>query len=94
MQSAYCKNWIFRYLNCGTVQNAAYPCRLKGHQHFILIQDFTSAFYDNQFLKHFTDDNLTDTELMEFVSKMKENIVEKGENAGDQHFLLFPQCFQ
>ena len=22
-----------------------------------------------------------------------ENIVGKGENAGDQHFLLFPQCF-
>ena len=22
-----------------------------------------------------------------------ENIVEKGENAGDQHFLLFPHCF-
>ena len=22
-----------------------------------------------------------------------ENIVEKGENAGYQHFLLFPQCF-
>ena len=23
-----------------------------------------------------------------------ENIVRKGENAGYQHFLLFPQCFQ
>ena len=23
-----------------------------------------------------------------------ENIVEKGESAGYQHFLLFPQCFQ
>ena len=23
-----------------------------------------------------------------------ENIVGKGENPGDQHFLLFPQCFQ
>ena len=23
-----------------------------------------------------------------------ESIVEKGENAGYQHFLLFPQCFQ
>ena len=22
-----------------------------------------------------------------------ENIVGKGENAGNQHFLLFPQCF-
>ena len=25
---------------------------------------------------------------------MKENIVEKGENAGYQHFLHFPQSFQ
>ena len=23
-----------------------------------------------------------------------ENIIEKGENADDQHFLLFPQCFE
>ena len=23
-----------------------------------------------------------------------ENILGKGENAGNQHFLLFPQCFQ
>ena len=25
--------------------------------------------------------------------KALENTVEKGENAGNQHFLLFPQCF-
>ena len=25
--------------------------------------------------------------------KYFENIVGKGENAGNQHFLLFPQCF-
>ena len=27
------------------------------------------------------------------VEKPFENIVGKEENAGDQHFLLFPQCF-
>ena len=31
---------------------------------------------------------------MEFSSNRVENIVGKGENAGYQHFLLFPQCFQ
>ena len=31
---------------------------------------------------------------MEFISDRVENIVEKGENAGYQHFLLFLQCFQ
>ena len=28
------------------------------------------------------------------LSDRIENTVEKGENAGDQHFLIFPQCFQ
>ena len=31
---------------------------------------------------------------MNFVLGIVENIVGKGENAGYQHFLLFPQCFQ
>ena len=31
---------------------------------------------------------------MIFVYDRVENILGKGENAGDQHFLLFPQCFQ
>ena len=29
----------------------------------------------------------------QFFSDRPENIVGKGENAGYQHFLLFPQCF-
>ena len=28
------------------------------------------------------------------IRDKKENIAGKGENAGNQHFLLFPQCFQ
>ena len=32
--------------------------------------------------------------MMIFVFDRGENIVGKGENAGYQHFLLFPQCFQ
>ena len=31
---------------------------------------------------------------MIFLFDRVENIVEKGENAGYKHFLLFPQCFQ
>ena len=34
------------------------------------------------------------TEKLKFVLGWVENIVEKGENAGYQHFLLFPQCLQ
>ena len=32
--------------------------------------------------------------MLKFLNDMVENIVGKGENAGDQHFLLLPQCFQ
>ena len=32
--------------------------------------------------------------MMILVFDRVENIVEKGENAGYQHFLLFPRCFQ
>ena len=31
---------------------------------------------------------------MKFTLERVEKIVGKGENAGYQHFLLFPQCFQ
>ena len=42
------------------------------------------------FLKLFT----TQSRLLTILRKRAfENIVGKGENAGDQHFLLFPQCF-
>ena len=32
--------------------------------------------------------------MMPYVFDRVENIVGKGENAGYQHFLLFPQCYQ
>ena len=34
------------------------------------------------------------TKKLKFVLGRVENIVGKGENAGYQNFLLFPQCFQ
>ena len=40
----------------------------------------------------FADDKLNT--IMISVSDRVENIVGNGENAGYQHFLLFPQCFQ
>ena len=47
-------------------------------------------------LNAFTDYKLTVHEaLMKIpVFDRTEKIVEKGENAGYQHFLLFPQCFR
>ena len=45
-------------------------------------------------LKAFSDDKLDVDKIKISVSYPVGSIVEKGENAGYQHFLLFPQCFQ
>ena len=45
-------------------------------------------------LKAFADNNLNVTEDIKVVSHRLENIAGKEENAGYQHFLLFPQCFR
>ena len=45
-------------------------------------------------MKAFADDSLNVVQIMEFAFDRVENIVGKGENAGHQHFLLFPQCFE
>ena len=44
-------------------------------------------------LRAFTDDKINVTEKLKFVLGRIENIVEKGQNAGYHHFLLFPKCF-
>ena len=40
------------------------------------------------------DDNSNVAKMAIFVCDKEENIVGKGENADNQHFLLFPRCFQ
>ena len=50
--------------------------------------------FDATKLKAFADDKTNVAQIMISVSDRVENIVGKGENAGYQHFLLFPQCFQ
>ena len=46
-------------------------------------------------LKRFADFNFKNVaKLMAFAYDRGEDIVGKGENAGYQHFLLFPQCFR
>ena len=53
-----------------------------------------SKILDQSKLKTFPDDKLKLIELAKVVLDKLENIVGKEENAGYQHFLLFPQCFQ
>ena len=45
-------------------------------------------------LKAFADNKSNVTQNNEVVLHRIENIVGKEENAGYQHFVLFPQCFQ
>ena len=67
-------------------------------QHFVVCSRVYSLpndkFLDLSKLKAFADDKINVTEKLKFVFGIVENIVRKGENAGYQHFLLFPQCFQ
>ena len=51
-------------------------------------------FSDWSKLKAFADDKSSVAEKLKLVVRRVENILGKGENAGYQHFLLFPQCFQ
>ena len=43
--------------------------------------------------KEFADDKINVNENQQFLLELVESIEQKGENAGYQHFLLFPQCF-
>ena len=61
---------------------------------FLLNSLPNNKFLDLSKLKAFADVKLNLREKLEFVLGSMENIVGKGENAGYQHFLLFPQCFQ
>ena len=45
-------------------------------------------------MKAFADDSLNVNQKVKFALGRVQNIVGKGENAGNQHFLLFQQCFQ
>ena len=42
----------------------------------------------------FADNKINVTQKLNITLSRVENIMEKGENAGNQHFLLFPACFQ
>ena len=65
------------------------------HKHSLFFNPFPNdKILDYTKLKAFADDNSTLAEKMISVYDRIENIVGKGENAGYQHFLLFPQSFQ
>ena len=50
--------------------------------------------FDQSKLKEFADDKINVTQKLKFAGERVENFIGKGENAGYQYFVLFPQCFQ
>ena len=62
------------------------------YRHFNPLPD--DKILDRSKLKAFAEDNLNVAKMMISLYHRVENIVGKGENAGYQYFLLFPQCFQ
>ena len=65
------------------------------HEQLIQINPLSNdKILDWSTLKAFAANKIKVLRIMIFVFDRIENIVGKGENAGNQHFLLFPQCFQ
>ena len=98
--------YVFRCFRIGTVQ--IFPIGKKLSMYSVLIDKIKVNLYVKKCfnrlpndkilalskLKALADDKLNVAKIMISVSYWVENIVGKGENAGYQHFLLFPQCFQ
>ena len=61
----------------------------------LILQQTTKTFQGDQIesIKNFADNKLTIAGMMISLLDRVENTVGKGENAGYQHFLLFPKCF-
>ena len=69
------------------------------HLHVYVNKNQVNSLPNDKFLdwsigKAFADNKLNVAEKLKFILGRVENMVGKGENAGYQHFLLFPQCFQ
>ena len=76
------------------------PCKLSFWGfNYLENKGFSTPFPDDKILhksklKAFADDKLKLIQMAKFVLDKTENIVGKEENAGYQHFLHFPHCFQ
>ena len=71
----------------------------KGLSKVVIVQERVNSLTNNRILnqseiKDFANNKINVIQKLNFVLGRVENIVGKGENAGYQHFLLFPQCFE
>ena len=63
-------------------------------RYFLQVSLPNDKIFDWSKLKAFPDEKINMTEKLKYVLGRLENTVGKGENAGNQHFLFFLQCFQ
>ena len=61
--------------------------------HFLFNTFPNEKYLDWSKPKAFADKKINTTEKMKFVYGRVQHVVGKGENAGYQYFLLYPQCF-
>ena len=86
------KSWNFENNTYMTWSNNLYGNKQKKNTMLNLLPD--DKIWGLPKLEAFADDKWNVTSNMKAAFHRIENIVGKEENAGYQHFLLFPQCFQ
>ena len=74
-------------------KKACFPEVSKGVIVWEWVNSLPNKLLDLPKLKAFADDKMNVTQKLKSALGGVENIVGKGENAGNQDFLLCPQCF-
>ena len=82
--------WTFKYLQTLISLNFLH---VNGANYNVIDSLPNDKILDWLKSKAFADNKIIVIEKMEFVLERVENTVGKEENAGYQHFFLFPQCF-
>ena len=59
-----------------------------------LLNSLPNKILDQSKFKGLADDKINASKKLKFILGIVETFLGKGENAGYQHFLLFPKCFQ
>ena len=89
-KSLSCKYFIYHHVIASKTQSNFLPCNKHLTSFNSLTNDKILALVT---LKAFAEDKFNVVKMMISVFDTVVNIVGKGEHAGNQHFLLFPQCF-
>ena len=87
-----CQNMVF--CGKGLTGQVYQPVEKTGNQHYLLFPKSLSPIPKRQILDSSKDDYFKCDENDQKLSKKVENILEQGEIACYEQFLLFPPCFQ